>query len=175
MTGGEALFFEQPPSQSQGGPWNDVEGAKVGIEAEAIMRNILTILCGACLSVVLVSCGDRSGTAGMDDPGMQKAISQARDSVDGFIQKMKSPDLTRQYASVKVKLTEGDKSECIWLSELQFRDGNFYGKIASAPQILNKWLIGDTIAVLPEEIIDWIYVGGETRLGGFTLLRQQDP
>lgn len=70
---------------------------------------------------------------------------------------------------LKVRLTEGDVVEHVWLEPVKWNDPGLIGILAVDPVTIKKMKKGDIVAPLPREITDWVILSKDgTRQGGFT-------
>jgi uncharacterized protein YegJ (DUF2314 family) len=103
-----------------------------------------------------------------DNPTMQAAFVKAKESVGEFIQVLAQPPSDAFGFAVKMKVTDGDKTEYIWLSQVSYADDQFRGVLGNEPLNVKTVRIGETLAVPKQEIVDWMYIRGNTLVGGYT-------
>ena len=60
----------------------------------------------------------------------------------------------------------GVDQEQIWLTGIQFRNGRYFGVIASAPRYLSGMKRGDRVIFDIDAITDWMYIRGGKITGG---------
>ena len=129
-------------------------------------------------SCVLIGCqrGDVVRRAGepdvvkvsADDPEMSAAIAEARKAVPPFIDRVQHPSPTQTYVAVKMRLTEGDAVEHVWLDHLSFDGTRLRGLLGNAPTDVRHVKLGDTLTVAPDSISDWMLVDRDTVYGAYT-------
>jgi uncharacterized protein YegJ (DUF2314 family) len=103
-----------------------------------------------------------------DDPGMKKAITDARASVSTFVRCLNDRGADQEYFSVKA-LFGGKDGEHMWLSDVSHKSGTFHGTIGNEPLRLKEPKLGDSVEVSQNEITDWLIIErGELR-GGWSI------
>ncbi len=100
---------------------------------------------------------------------MNKAMQEARDTIKDFLTSFQNPSSTQTYFSIKVRFTEGDETEHIWLSDLDYKDSSFHGKVGNKPLKLSNINLGDLVKVDNKNISDWMIIDNRTLIGGFTI------
>jgi len=108
---------------------------------------------------------------------MNRAIGEARSSLDGFIDRLAHPSPAQSYAGVKVPLTEGAITEHVWMSHLSFDGSRFRGVLGNDPVDLHHVKLGDTLVAVRDSISDWMLVDRDTVFGAYTVyvLRARMP
>lgn len=114
-----------------------------------------------------------------EDPAMQKAMARARAGLDGFLKKAGSPPSDTGEYSVKVRVSEGDSLEYLWISNLKGEGDLWSGRIDNQP-VVRSLKKGQTYSFAKTEIVDWTYVdrGRKKVVGNFTtcaLLTKESP
>jgi len=100
------------------------------------------------------------------DPELATAVIRAKKELPRFIKMLKDRPDGEFAINARVDTPKGP--EQIWVKVNIFRDGVFYGEIASDPVALDK-ANGDGIDVPESDVSDWTYrVDGKTE-GGFTM------
>ena len=102
-----------------------------------------------------------------DESEMDKAISKSKSTVDEFISALNRKDA--ESYSVKVPIVDGENAEHFWVVDVEYKDGEFVGKIGNDPGIVSNVKYGDVRSVKKEDISDWMYVKGEKIYGGYTI------
>jgi uncharacterized protein YegJ (DUF2314 family) len=103
-----------------------------------------------------------------DDPAMNAAIAQARDTLPVFWEKFKTPGPGEDGFALKIKITDGDTVEHFWCGEVAGDAITASCVIANEPQSVQNIAFGQKIDVDPDLISDWMYlldgkfVGAET-------------
>jgi uncharacterized protein YegJ (DUF2314 family) len=114
-----------------------------------------------------------------EDPAMQKAMERARAGLDDFLRKAGAPPPNTDQYSVKVRVSEGDNQEYLWVSNLKAQGDLWSGRIDNLPMIRSVKK-GQSYAFAKTEIVDWTYVDRSKKkvVGNFTtcaLLTKEPP
>ena len=88
---------------------------------------------------------------------MQKAMDRARAGLEDFLRKAGSPPPNTDQYSVKVRVSEGDQQEYLWVSNLKVQGELWSGRIDNLPMIRSVKK-GQSYAFAKTEIIDWTYI-----------------
>ncbi|MEM7457083.1 MAG: DUF2314 domain-containing protein [Planctomycetota bacterium] len=104
-----------------------------------------------------------------DDPEMKEAVARAQSTLDQFAVELQNLSPGHS-AALKVKFEEGRNVEYMWLTDVRFQDGYFYGEVNNDPQFVKNVNFGDTRKAHPNEVNDWMISdpSGGFR-GGFTV------
>jgi uncharacterized protein YegJ (DUF2314 family) len=104
-----------------------------------------------------------------EDPAMQKAMERARAGLDDFLRKAGAPPPNTDQYSVKVRVSEGDTQEYLWVSNLIAQGDLWSGRIDNLPMIRSVKK-GQSYAFAKTEIVDWTYVDRSKKkvVGNFT-------
>lgn len=120
-------------------------------------------------------------------PPIRAATEEARATVETFRQRLEEADAEAAEGdgvragvfSLLVQLREGGEHERIWLQDVTWRDGAFYGRTESVPNILRTIGARYPVRVEAGEIVDWVVKQpGLPMEGAFTaraLQRLQQP
>ncbi len=114
-----------------------------------------------------------------EDPAMQKAMARARAGLEGFLKKAGSPPSDTGQYSVKVRVSEGESLEYLWISDLKGQGDLWSGRIENVP-VVRSLKKGQAYSFAKTEIVDWTYVdkGRKKVIGNFTtcaLLTKEAP
>ena len=94
----------------------------------------------------------------------------ARNTLPGFFRQLTRADTKEEYFCIKYPFKADDDSgvdmEQVWLTGIHFKNGIYYGFIASAPQHLTGMKKGDKVIFDTDTITDWMYVRGGRIIGG---------
>jgi uncharacterized protein YegJ (DUF2314 family) len=104
-----------------------------------------------------------------DDSAMVAAITRVRSTVATFVQRLSHRTGNRSFASVKLPLREGETVEHVWISDVRFDGGRFYGRIDNDVQSVKGWRLGDTVSVPADSISDWLIVDDSVASGGYSI------
>ncbi len=98
---------------------------------------------------------------------MDTAIARARREVGKFIEAMSDTN-AREFA-VKAPIKDGEDVEHFWITNLQYANGTFTGKIGNEPGIVKNVTFGQDYSIAKEEISDWMYLKEGKMYGNYTL------
>ena len=91
----------------------------------------------------------------------------ARRSLPTFFRNLTRPESGANNFCVKYPLTAIDgRTEYVWLGNIHFRHGVYYGAVANATSLHDSVKKGDSIIIDTEKIADWMYVQNGKILGG---------
>jgi uncharacterized protein YegJ (DUF2314 family) len=102
-----------------------------------------------------------------DNELVNAAMNDARNSIDKLITEMEKGQ-EGFMASIKVKVTDKDQVEYMWLSNLKYENGTFSGKIDNDPEIVKNVSYGDQWQTPKNEVCDWIYQKDGKLFGNYT-------
>jgi uncharacterized protein YegJ (DUF2314 family) len=114
-----------------------------------------------------------------EDPAMQKAMERARAGLEDFLRKAGAPPPHTDQYSVKVRVSEGDNQEYLWVSNLKAQGDLWSGRIDNLPMIRSVKK-GQSYSFAKTEIVDWTYIDKSKKkvVGNFTtcaLLTKEPP
>jgi uncharacterized protein YegJ (DUF2314 family) len=110
---------------------------------------------------------------GPDDRALNDAIAEARRSVDDFIAELPRLQADGAYVSVKAPVAAENDIEHIWLADLEYREGTFYGTLGNEP-LSAAIALGDPYSISADEISDWMALRGDQLYGGYTIFAARD-
>lgn len=152
------------------------------------MRIAVLLVCLACLNSCGRSKGDsvvkRDGSPdyvrveGESEEKMKQAIAQSRQEIGTFIDALANPKPSQSHFSVKKPFPYPDgettSHEHIWLSDVSFEDGKFYGRVGNDPVDVKGLKLGDEVELAREEASDWMIIEDGTLIGGYTIIALRD-
>ena len=104
------------------------------------------------------------------DAEIERIAEDARNTLYVFFRYLSRAGAKGEHCYVKYPIAANDDSginrEQIWLTGIQFKNGRYFGVLASAPLHLSGMKKGDTIIFNIDAITDWMYVRGEKIIGG---------
>ena len=103
------------------------------------------------------------------DKAMHQAVHEAQRTLGTFMAALASPKAGQTGFAVKKRCIEGNQCEHLWLAEVRFDGRVLRGKVANNPVDTKSLRLGQKVAVLPEEISDWMYVENGRLVGGYTV------
>lgn len=104
----------------------------------------------------------------MNDPEMDKAMEEAKKSIDTFIKNLKNKKESQKNFTVKVKIKDGKNAEHLWISDVKYDKGKFKGILNNRPFVIQSVKIGDEITAEKDDVSDWMFVEGDKMIGGYT-------
>jgi uncharacterized protein YegJ (DUF2314 family) len=125
--------------------------------------------------------GDPARHRPQDDGELARIAEAARNSLPVFFRRLQSPLPGDGNFRIKYPLKADPRSgfsrEQVWLSGIRFKDGRYFGVVASAPYYISGLSRGDTIPFDVEEITDWMFTRQGKIIGGrsIKLLLDQIP
>ncbi len=103
-----------------------------------------------------------------DDPRMIAAIQEARDSASTFAAVLDSPKPSQSGFALKMRFSDGDATEHMWLTSVSFDGKLFHGTVGNVPEKLKNVKMGQRASVDPSKISDWMYIDNRKLVGGYT-------
>src|SRR5262245_20741198 len=113
-----------------------------------------------------------------DDPLMAAAMRKARATLPEFLALAASPRPTMFGFAVKVALRHGAEAEYFWIHPFDHAAGKFPGRPNNTPRVVRDAMLGHKIAFTEREIVDWMYMDGDTTKGNFSaraLIKRASP
>jgi uncharacterized protein YegJ (DUF2314 family) len=105
-----------------------------------------------------------------DDMEIARIAEDARSTLPVFFRYLTREGAGNDHCYVKYPLMADDDSgismEQIWLTGIRFKNGRYFGVLASVPRYLSGMKRGDTVIFDMDAITDWMYVQGEKIIGG---------
>jgi uncharacterized protein YegJ (DUF2314 family) len=148
------------------------------------MKKIVIVL--SILSVSFSVCGetiaeraesDQVTLIPENDPYMAKAMRRARSTLDEFLGVYKNRNGNQTSFAVKVGIKDSGQTEYFWIGDFYEQGADKYeGVINNEPRLVNNVKFGQLYAFNKNEIVDWVYMEGETMKGNYTacaLLRHE--
>ena len=113
-----------------------------------------------------------------NEMAMNAAMSKAKSEIDGFIDSLISPKpKQKEFAVKKAFLCRGGATtthEYIWLVQLSYREGRFYGRIGNDPVEVDGVKAGDSVVLEKKDACDWMFIDDGYLMGGYTILALRD-
>jgi len=100
---------------------------------------------------------------------MDKAMQQARQTLDRFFAAHSAPGPMQQRFNLKVPLRAGNRVEYVWIDEVRIEDTSISGILLNAPFYSTAHKQGDRVVVPRTEIVDWSFIDEGYLVGGYTL------
>ena len=102
------------------------------------------------------------------DPDMAAAMRRARATLPEFLALADAPRAGMSGFSVKVAVTEGERTEYFWIFPFARKEGKFSGTLNNQPRIVHNVKFGQLIGFAESDIVDWLYQDGDSMKGSFT-------
>jgi len=115
------------------------------------------------------------------DGELQRIAEHARDTINIFFRHMNRPGAGESNFSVKyvfpVNNGAGIGMEQMWLTNITFRNGRYYGIVSSSPVYLTGMRRGDRVSFNVDQIADWMFTRNGRIIGGQSIryLLEQIP
>ena len=103
------------------------------------------------------------------DREMQKAIDEARRTLDEFLALSANPPPGVSGMKLKVMITDRNGTEHFWVTPFRRRGADFQGTLANEPKIVRNVRAGQQIDFKRSEITDWGYVRDGKQFGSYTV------
>ena len=104
-----------------------------------------------------------------DDEAVNAAIALARRNLPIFIACLTDPAYAHCDFSVKVRMSQRDIVEHIWMTDVRYDGVLFHGMIGNEPLNLEGIEMGAQASATADTISDWVIWEGEELRGGFTV------
>lgn len=115
------------------------------------------------------------------DESLMRIAHNARDTLPVFFRHILNPAKNEANFSVKYPFRtdsgSGFSMEQLWLRDISFKNGVYYGVLANTPFYIASLKKGDTVSFSADEITDWMYTSGGKIIGGLSIkyLLEQIP
>ena len=112
---------------------------------------------------------DRTVIVTRQDPEMLKAIEQAQASLGDFLKIKANPPKGATAFKVKVKITDSNVTEHMWVTPFRELDSGFVRTLADEPDYVHNVVNGQTLKFTRSDISDWGYELDGKQKGSFTV------
>jgi uncharacterized protein YegJ (DUF2314 family) len=133
-----------------------------------------------CFLLCVLSCGRGSGTGGSKgeltthqdsaDQALEEIAREARETLPDFLRRLQSPRPGDGNFRVKYPFPVGEGSgfarEQLWLRDIGFEDGSYYGILSNDPYYIPNLKKKDRVSIDIEQISDWMYTRNGIIEGG---------
>ncbi|QDH71274.1 suppressor of fused domain protein [Marilutibacter alkalisoli] len=102
------------------------------------------------------------------DRDMEKAVAQARENFQFFVDRLRHPREGDEEFLVKARIEHDDQIEHIWLCDVMVDDDWFEGEIGNDPQVV-PYKLGDRWRGTLAQLSDWAFFEHGRMQGNFTL------
>ncbi|MBL0744621.1 YegJ family protein [Chryseolinea lacunae] len=141
-----------------------------------IMKNTISIL---FIVALLAACGksqttERAGEPDVvrveeNDAGMNAATAKAIQTLDTFKTALTNNNPAYQGFSMKMRFDVPNGGEHIWISEISYKDGQYYGVVDNLPEATTNVSLGDTVKIEKDRLSDWMFLEDGKLRGGYTI------
>ena len=145
---------------------------------------ILTLVCSSCGRSKDDKIVKREGNPdyikvdGENEVKMDAAITRSKKEIETFIKALQSPTPSQSGFSVKKPFPWKDGNETshehIWLTQVSFKDGKFYGRVGNEPVDVRDVKMGDEVTLDKSDASDWMIIDDGYLIGGYTILALRD-
>jgi uncharacterized protein YegJ (DUF2314 family) len=105
-----------------------------------------------------------------NDMGMSLAITNAKKTSNNFIKAFRNPKPSFHGFSVKKPyLIKGQRFENMWIGDLHEVGDHLEGHITNTPVETTEVKDGQLVSVKLNETVDWMYLDGNSLVGGYTI------
>jgi uncharacterized protein YegJ (DUF2314 family) len=103
------------------------------------------------------------------DPEMAAAIANARASLPQFWQVFEHPLHGETNFALKVRISDTNDTEYVWLDRIERKDGSVYGSVGGGKLTIRCIKPGDRVTIAETDIGDWSYELGGKEFGNYTI------
>lgn len=103
------------------------------------------------------------------DPEYQRSIQEAQKRLDEFRSMLFADGKPRMEALVKTRIIDGDNSAFVWLSNTRMKGLNFIAEFFELPATFKSHVIGETVEITSDKLLDWMVNVNGLLHGGFSL------
>ncbi len=134
-----------------------------------MVRKLILTLCLLTFACARPASAISTPTLSGTDPELDAAITQARDSLSMFVEKIATAHADRTIVAVKVRFYPPDNlPQDIWVDGVTYTDGIFHGNMGDdIPSLRLKF--GQKITIEEKDILDWMIVQDGKLIGGYTI------
>lgn len=100
-----------------------------------------------------------------------EAVNKAKKQLDKFIEVFNNAPAEKYNFHIKVKLTEGDNIEHLWLIPSSYSNYSFLANVDNTPFKLKNIHFKDMISVSAESVEDWIIYEPQKKIWGNFIAR----
>jgi uncharacterized protein YegJ (DUF2314 family) len=105
------------------------------------------------------------------DKEMAAGRTEAREKWKVFCQSFSNRHKTGATEfSVRVPITKGNVTERMWVAVSSIDGDKINGTLASKPEVLHDYKLGQQIEIHSANVEDWMYTKGADEYGGFTVI-----
>jgi uncharacterized protein YegJ (DUF2314 family) len=102
------------------------------------------------------------------DAEMNSAMATGKRTLDEFLKLRSSPPPGAEKFELKVRFSEGDDVEYMWVSPFRNIGNRFEGVLNNQPRALNSVRYGEQVKFDRDQIVDWGYFHNNKTYGHFS-------
>ncbi|MEM1293890.1 MAG: DUF2314 domain-containing protein [Verrucomicrobiota bacterium] len=103
-----------------------------------------------------------------DDEELNAAMDHARDTFGDFVTTSQDEETEGTAFLAKVRITEGDSAEDLWVNGIKQEEQGFSGIVNEAPMKLQKVMALEEVRFTANQVVDWQYFADGKIVGAFT-------
>src|SRR6201991_4605678 len=103
------------------------------------------------------------------DPAMNGAVRKGRDTLPVLRKYLSHPSTDVTSIQLKVRLTQGEENEHVWLADVALQGDGFVGTITNRIEYVSGYKLGERIKVRPGTVSDWMVVTTKGIRGAYSL------
>jgi uncharacterized protein YegJ (DUF2314 family) len=101
------------------------------------------------------------------DKEIERITENARRALPVFFRNLARPEAGAGNFYLKYPLTSEDGgAEQVWLGNIRFKNGNYYGTLSNTAKFINSVKKSKTITIDTDKITDWMYIQDGKIMGG---------
>lgn len=154
----------------------------MGRRSDLVAATALLLICVGALGQTVLDKAQRDELSFVpkDDPAMARAFDKARASLDQFLILLRDAPPYMRSPAVKVGVSEGERVEYFWISNVVQNGETFSGLINNQPRTVKSVRIGQNYEFSRSQIVDWTFADTRSNqmIGNYTacaLLTREPP
>jgi uncharacterized protein YegJ (DUF2314 family) len=104
-----------------------------------------------------------------DDAEMTAAIEKARATLPVFWKAFEQQPKGVSGFALKVKIEDANGAEHFWANKIEKKDSKIFGVINNEPNTVKSVTFGQRVAVMDEQITDWLFMRNDKMVSNYTL------
>ena len=136
-----------------------------------LLAFLFTLGCGEAENPdVIKREGEPDYVRSVDDDQMDRAVAKAKQTYMQLVEALDAAAPNHHSFTVKkpYSIPDGGR-EHIWINSVTWDGEKFLGEVNNEPVDTKEVKLGDIVTITPEELSDWMYIDGNTVVGGYTL------
>jgi uncharacterized protein YegJ (DUF2314 family) len=105
------------------------------------------------------------------DEEILQIAEDARNTLPSFFRHLNRPGAGEEQFCVKYPFAADNDGgiEQVWLTSIYFKNGYYYGVLASSPILISGIKKGDKVTFEADNITDWMYMRNDRIIGGYSI------